>query len=61
MKRFAEPAVAAVFAAYPAALRKCLLALRELVFDVAARTDGVGALTEKSGLVPTFLAHHLRK
>lgn len=46
MKRFAEPAVAAVFAAYPAALRKRLLALRELVFDVAARTEGVGPLTE---------------
>lgn len=46
MKRFAQPAVAAVFAAYPAASRKRLLALRELVFDVAARTDGVGPLTE---------------
>jgi hypothetical protein len=46
MKRFADPAVAAVFKAYPAALRKRLLALRELVFDVAARTEGVGALTE---------------
>ena len=42
MKRFADPAVAAVFDAYPAALRKRLLALRELVFDVAARIDGVG-------------------
>ena len=46
MKRFADPAVAAVFEAYPAALRKRLLALRELVFDVAVRTEGVGPLTE---------------
>jgi uncharacterized protein DUF1801 len=46
MKRFADPAVAAVFEAYPAALRKRLLALRDLVFDVAARTRGVGPLTE---------------
>ena len=46
MKRFADPAVAAVFEAYSPALRKRLLALRELVFDVAARTAGVGPLTE---------------
>ena len=46
MKRFADPAVAAVFAAYPAGMRKRLLALRALVFDVAAKTDGVGPLTE---------------
>ena len=46
MKRFADPAVAAVFKAYPAALRRRLMALRELVFDVAARIEGVGALTE---------------
>ncbi|HEY4167817.1 MAG TPA: DUF1801 domain-containing protein [Reyranella sp.] len=46
MKRFAEPGVAAAFEAYPAALRKRLLALRALVFDVAARTEGVGPLTE---------------
>lgn len=46
MKRFADPAVAAVFATYPAALRKRLMALRALVFDVAATTEGVGRLTE---------------
>jgi len=46
MKRFADPQVAAVFAAYPAPLRKRLLALRDLVFDVAAKTEGVGPLTE---------------
>jgi hypothetical protein len=46
MKRFADPAVAAVFKAYPPALRKRLMALRDLVFDVAAKTEGVGPLTE---------------
>lgn len=46
MRRFADPAVAAVFAACPAGARKRLLALRELVFDVAAKTEGVGPLTE---------------
>lgn len=46
MKRFADPAVAAVFEAYPAAMRRRLLALRALVFDVAAKTEGVGRLTE---------------
>ncbi|MCW5738449.1 MAG: DUF1801 domain-containing protein [Enhydrobacter sp.] len=46
MKRFADPAVAAVFRAYPAEMRKSVLALRELVFDVAANTEGVGRLTE---------------
>lgn len=46
MKRFTDPAMAAVFKAYPAGLRERLLALRALVFDVASKTDGVGALTE---------------
>lgn len=46
MKRFADPAVAAVFKAYPAEMRRRLLALRALVFDVAAKTEGVGRLTE---------------
>src|SRR5471032_1008939 len=46
MKRPADPAVAAVFKAYPSGLRKRLMALRELVFDVAAKTKGVGPLTE---------------
>ena len=45
-RRFTDPAVAAVFDGYPAALQKRLLALRALVFDVAARTEGVGPLTE---------------
>jgi len=46
MKRFADPAVAAVFKAYPAGLRRKLMELRALVFEVAAGTDGVGRLTE---------------
>jgi len=60
-RRFADPAVAAVFKAYLAALRKRLLALRELVFDVAARIDGVGPLTEtlKWGQ-PSYLTQAIR-
>ena len=46
MKRFVDRKVAAVFKAYPPALRRKLMALRELVFDVAEGTDGVGPLTE---------------
>jgi hypothetical protein len=46
MRRFASNDVRAVFTAYPPALRAKLMALRELVFDAAARTEGVGALTE---------------
>jgi hypothetical protein len=46
MKRFADPAVAAVFKACPVELRRKLMELRALVFDVAKRTDGVGRLTE---------------
>ncbi len=46
MKRFADKNVAGVFKAYPPAARARLMALRALIFDVAARTDGVGRLTE---------------
>jgi hypothetical protein len=46
MKRFADLAVAAVFEAYPADLRRKLMALRALIFEVAAGTDSVGRLTE---------------
>lgn len=38
--------VAATFASYPPDIRKRLFKLRELIFDVAARTPGVGALEE---------------
>ena len=43
---FRDPAVARVFDAYPAPLRARLLALRELIFETAAATEGVGALDE---------------
>jgi Domain of unknown function (DU1801) len=46
MKPFADPAVAAHFGSYPAEVRKRMLALRALVFDVAANTEGVGELEE---------------
>lgn len=43
---FADPAVDAVFRAYPAPLKTRLLALRRLIFDTAKATKGVGALQE---------------
>jgi len=46
MKGFGDKAVAAVFAAYPADLRRKLIAVRELIFKVAGDIDGVGPLTE---------------
>lgn len=46
MKRFADKKVAAVFKAYPPALRTKLTALRELIFDVAENINGVGPLDE---------------
>jgi hypothetical protein len=57
MKRFSDPNVAQLFKTYPPALRDKLMALRELVFDMACRTPGVGTLTEtlKWGQ-PSYLA-----
>src|ERR1700704_6829336 len=46
MRRISDSAVASVFKAYPSGLRAKLMALRELVFDTAAKTTGVGRLTE---------------
>ena len=43
---FEDARVAAVFDAYPPAVRKRLLAIRKLIFDTAAKTEGVGALEE---------------
>ncbi len=40
------PEVAAVFDRYPAAMRPKLAALRQLIFETAAGTEGVGRLTE---------------
>jgi hypothetical protein len=45
-KPFGDSAVAAVFERYPPALRARLLALRGLIFDTAAATEGVGELEE---------------
>jgi len=41
-----NPSVRAVFDAYPAKLRADLLELRQLIFDTARETGGVGALVE---------------
>ena len=41
-----NPAVAAVFDAYPAPLRARLMRLRSLIYEAAEATDGVGALEE---------------
>ncbi len=43
---FANPQVAAVFDAYPAEMRGKLMTLRQLIFDTASQTDGVGELEE---------------
>lgn len=43
---FANPAVEQTFAAFPPAARKRLLAIRDLIFSVAATTEGVGEVTE---------------
>lgn len=43
---FSDPAVAAAFDAFPASARAGLLEMRDLIFDVAAETEGVGALQE---------------
>lgn len=45
-RRFEDAAVGAVFEAYPARLRADILGLRELIFDTADATAGVGALVE---------------
>jgi len=43
---FSDPAVDAVFNAYPKPIKARLLALRRLIFDTAKTTKGVGALQE---------------
>ena len=43
---FSDPAVEAVFGAYPKPIKAKLLALRRLIFDTASTTKGVGALEE---------------
>jgi hypothetical protein len=46
MTPFQSPQVAAHFDRYPAVAKKKMLALRELVFAVAAQTPAIGALQE---------------
>lgn len=46
MKQFDDARVAAVFKAYPPAVRTDLMALRDVIFAVAEETPGVGKLTE---------------
>lgn len=46
MKPFKESSVADVFEAYPEKVRGKLLCLRELIFETAAKTFGVGELEE---------------
>lgn len=41
-----DPAVAAVFDSYPAPLRAQLLVLRDMIYQTAAATEGVGPLEE---------------
>ncbi|MGO8911898.1 MAG: DUF1801 domain-containing protein [Bradyrhizobium sp.] len=43
---FSDPAVDAVFGAYPRPIKAKLLALRRLIFDTAKATKGVGRLEE---------------
>ena len=61
MKRFADRAVASVFKAYPAEVRRRLMAVRALMFETAAATEGVGRLTEtlKWGQ-PSYLTEETR-
>jgi hypothetical protein len=58
---FADPAVEAVFAAYPKPTKAKLLALRSLILETAAKTPGVGALDEtlKWGQ-PSYLTNETR-
>ena len=46
MKRFDDPQVEAKFGSYAAGQRERLLELRDMVFETAAATPGVGAITE---------------
>lgn len=41
-----DPAVAKVFASYPPSIRAKMIALRRLILETAAATDGVGPIVE---------------
>ena len=59
MKPFATPTVATAFQAYPAPMRRKLMALREVIFRTAAATDGVGELEEIVGILQPTLSQQL--
>ena len=46
MKRISNAKVAGVFDRYPRKMKQKLMKLRQLIFDVAAKTKGVGELEE---------------
>lgn len=46
-RSFKTPAIAQVFLSYPETLRSRLLFLRELIFQVASETEGLGTLEEE--------------
>jgi Domain of unknown function (DU1801) len=46
VREFQNPAVAQAFEAYPSGIRSKLLAFRELIFDTAKSTKGVGEIEE---------------
>ncbi len=46
MNKFKNPEVAAVFNTYPKNMRAKLMFLRQLIFDIASATEGVGELEE---------------
>lgn len=45
-KDIKNPEVVAIFETYPEEIKSKLMLLRQLIFDVASRTDGVGELEE---------------
>ena len=45
-KNIENPEVAALFERYPKEIKAKLLSLRQLIFDVASKTSGVGELEE---------------
>lgn len=46
MPHIENPEVAAVFESYPGTIKRKLLFLRQLIFKVASKTEGVGVLEE---------------
>lgn len=58
-KSFEDPAVEAVFSNFPDDERRGLLQLRELIFQVAAKTEGVGEVLEALRWgQPSYLTPH---